>query len=425
VKDHGRLVRRDQIILDVWPDSHVGEGSLNVQVTTIRKTLGQDYIEAVPKLGYRFTAEVVERAEDLTEQTPAVTGRPRVWVLVPLLVIAALVALYLVLRFRTKPEVQSGGSAVALYHRALGYERIGDDEQALSTLDQALTLDSAYQPACVRAAYIAYELDEEQKATDYLARCKAVETQDEVLRLKAQGLDQVLNGDPERGMQVYKLLIDIYPRDIEGLYRFAELATNLDRLEEAEGAVRACLAIEPEDRDCLFQSMYVKLKRNQFADVLTDYQALPPGVREYPWFGELVGVAQFGNGHLDEAIRTFEQLSEGQQTLHGTKHFHFRTGKEQVADVWLYEGRVREATDRIKQLMETPDSASDRGGYLVYLAQIHMLLGDLGEAEKYAKRCSSRGFGDFGQGRAGICSGGESPQNGRATWERPRHLSKQ
>lgn len=297
----------------------------------------------------------------------------------PLLVIAAVI-MYLVVRFKTSPK--PGGPAVALYQRALDYERAGDDEQALTTLDEAIALDSAYQPACIRAAYVAYELDEEQKATDYLERCRAVEARDEALRLKAQALAQVLTGDPNRAMQIYKLLTDKYPGDTDGLYRFAELATTFDRLEEAEKAVRECLAIEPENPYCQFQSMYVKLKQNKFDDVLADYEALPAGARDYPWFDEVVGVAQFGTGRLDEAIQTFEELSKHQRKLHGTKHF--TTGKELIADVWLYEGRVKEATDRIKQLMETPDNESDIGGYYVYLAQIHAALGDSGKAEQYA-----------------------------------------
>ncbi len=368
--------------MEIWPDTHVGEGSLNVQITTIRKALGQDYILAEPKLGYRFTAKVNERWEDITEEARSVRRSSKLWLIAPLLVIAAVAILYLVVRFKTRPGLQGGGPAVALYQRALDYERIGDDEQALTTLDQAIAQDSAYQPACVRAAYIAYELDDEQKATKYLERCRAVESRDEELRLKAQALTQVLKGDPSRAIQVYKLLTDKYPGDADGLYRFAELTADLDRLEEAETAVRACLSIAPEDPYCRFQSMYVKVKQNKFDDVLAEYKVLPARIREYPWFDELVGVAQLGDDRLDEAVQTFEHLSARQGKLHGTQHFI--AGKEWIADVWLYEGRVQDATDRIKQLMETTDNESDLGGYNSYVAQIYAVLGDSAKAEHYA-----------------------------------------
>ena len=47
----------------LWPDSFVEESNLNQHVWTLRRTLGEnkagsEYIETVPKRGYRFTAEV-------------------------------------------------------------------------------------------------------------------------------------------------------------------------------------------------------------------------------------------------------------------------------------------------------------------------------------------------------------------------------
>ncbi len=46
---------------------------------------------------------------------------------------------------------------------------------------------------------------------------------------------------------------------------------------------------------------------------------------------------------------------------------------------------MKEATDRIEQLMETPDAKSGRGEYAVYLAQIYSIIGDPGKVEEYAK----------------------------------------
>jgi len=308
-------------------------------------------------------------------------------VFVALPVIVVLIGSYLWLRSRPHVAPERGGPAVALYQRALEYERVGDDEQALATLDQAIALDPSYQPACLRAAYVAYELEEDQKAAAYLARCKTVEAQDEALRLKAQALSMLLAGNSTGAMQLYQLLIDRYPLDAEAQFRFAELATDLDRVEEADRAVKACLAIESENPYCRFQSMYVKLKENRFDDVLSDYRSLPAGVRDYPWFDEPVAVAFMGKGQLDDATRTFDLLSKRQQQLHGTSHF--TAGKEGIADVLLYRGRVNDATRRIQQLMETVDNASSRGDYLAYLAQIYALLGDSRQAAKFAKEAAT------------------------------------
>lgn len=60
VRDAGRLVTKDQLLARVWPDAFVEEGILTVQVSALRKALGNDdaYIETVPRTGYRFVAPV-------------------------------------------------------------------------------------------------------------------------------------------------------------------------------------------------------------------------------------------------------------------------------------------------------------------------------------------------------------------------------
>ncbi len=65
VQRSGRLVEKDELMKLLWPDSFVEESNLNQHVWTLRKTLGEnkagnEYIETVPKRGYRFMAEVQE-----------------------------------------------------------------------------------------------------------------------------------------------------------------------------------------------------------------------------------------------------------------------------------------------------------------------------------------------------------------------------
>src|SRR5262245_33632200 len=58
-----RLVPRAELVRAVWPDTHVGEGSLRGYVRDLRGLLGDDaeaphFIETVARLGYRFVASV-------------------------------------------------------------------------------------------------------------------------------------------------------------------------------------------------------------------------------------------------------------------------------------------------------------------------------------------------------------------------------
>jgi len=90
LKNHGRLVRRDQLILEVWPDTHVGGGNLNVYITKIRKELGNGYIEAVPKQGYRFVADVIEGTHAPEEESTALSNATRSVGLIAAVILLAL-----------------------------------------------------------------------------------------------------------------------------------------------------------------------------------------------------------------------------------------------------------------------------------------------------------------------------------------------
>src|SRR6201997_3741421 len=56
----GRLVTKDEILSRVWPDTVVEENNLVVQISALRKALGEDrdFIRTVSGRGYRFVAEI-------------------------------------------------------------------------------------------------------------------------------------------------------------------------------------------------------------------------------------------------------------------------------------------------------------------------------------------------------------------------------
>ncbi len=61
VERHGSLLSKDELMNAVWADSFVEEANLNVNISTLRKVLGENsFIETVPKKGYRFAADVRE-----------------------------------------------------------------------------------------------------------------------------------------------------------------------------------------------------------------------------------------------------------------------------------------------------------------------------------------------------------------------------
>ena len=65
VSHRGHLLEKEQLMKEVWPDTFVEEVNLAVNISALRKILGEPnhghaFIETVPKRGYRFIAEVSE-----------------------------------------------------------------------------------------------------------------------------------------------------------------------------------------------------------------------------------------------------------------------------------------------------------------------------------------------------------------------------
>jgi Tol biopolymer transport system component/DNA-binding winged helix-turn-helix (wHTH) protein len=65
IQSRGDVVEKDDLIKTLWPDSFVEEANLTQNIYTLRKALGEgDYIETIPRRGYRFIAPVNERNVD-------------------------------------------------------------------------------------------------------------------------------------------------------------------------------------------------------------------------------------------------------------------------------------------------------------------------------------------------------------------------
>jgi TolB-like protein/Tfp pilus assembly protein PilF len=65
VENGGHLVEKEQLMKQIWPDSFVEESNLSVNMSVLRRVLGEapdehQYIETVPRHGYRFVADVKE-----------------------------------------------------------------------------------------------------------------------------------------------------------------------------------------------------------------------------------------------------------------------------------------------------------------------------------------------------------------------------
>lgn len=81
IRNRGHVVSKAELLQTLWPDSFVEESNLTHTISLLRKVLeekesGQNYIQTVPKRGYRFVAEVEERFQQIedTSATRVATG---------------------------------------------------------------------------------------------------------------------------------------------------------------------------------------------------------------------------------------------------------------------------------------------------------------------------------------------------------------
>jgi TolB-like protein/Flp pilus assembly protein TadD len=65
VRHHGRVLEKNELMSEIWPDAVVEENNLNQNISTLRRIFGESrgenrYIVTVPGRGYRFAAQVTE-----------------------------------------------------------------------------------------------------------------------------------------------------------------------------------------------------------------------------------------------------------------------------------------------------------------------------------------------------------------------------
>lgn len=83
VENAGRLMTKQELLDAVWPDAVVEENNLTHTISVLRKALGepatgQEYVETVPRIGYRFAARVAPTEESPAPAVAAVRARQEI-----------------------------------------------------------------------------------------------------------------------------------------------------------------------------------------------------------------------------------------------------------------------------------------------------------------------------------------------------------
>jgi len=396
VRNKGQLVTKERLLNEVWGDVAVEDGNIGVQLSKIRKALGDDrrqaqFIETVHGEGYRFIADVAERNEELY---PEESKRIRYWslALLTVVVLGLVAALLWSRRYHTRSVGPAALSTVSpdarsRYELALKYESEGDDEQALATLDEATALDKDFADAYLRAAFIANQIGEEDEALEYLTKTKNCGgTRTEHQRLQIDALEGELTRSYQTAMAKYRLLLDAYPDDPTAWYYFADYAMQSRKgFSEARQALEHCLRLDPANPYCEFDRMTLYVLSNDFDKAIALYDSLRPSLH-YPWLDEPFGLALYGKGEMDKARNLLGNFSKRAGT-HGLTGF--TTGREWLADMNLFQGKIAEASSEIKVLLPS-DSQYGIATHHLYLARVNTLISNESKARDFALEAVSQ-----------------------------------
>lgn len=167
IENSGRVLEKDELIQKLWPDTFVEEANLTQNIYVLRKALNsgtdsENYIETIPRRGYRFAGEVRKIA---AEQTSAVAAPPasRRWLWIPVLLLIGISAavVFRVFSNRSKPTIASTHAIktlAVLPFRSLSADS-GDDYIGQGMADALITKLSNTQQISVRPTSVVLRYD--------------------------------------------------------------------------------------------------------------------------------------------------------------------------------------------------------------------------------------------------------------------------
>ncbi len=158
LENAGELVEKEELVRRVWHDTHVQDGALNKNISVLRRTLSErdgaeEYIQTVPKRGYRFVVSVDEVAdyEGASSDSSSVAG-----IAVPPVLMAKLPSSRLSLRVLVLLLlILAGVVAIALGLIRVYSSRYSEQAMYFSISLPSPVRDLALSPSGVLLAFIA------------------------------------------------------------------------------------------------------------------------------------------------------------------------------------------------------------------------------------------------------------------------------
>ena len=288
VERSGKLVEKEELFEEVWPDSIVEESNLARIVHMLRRVLGESkdgdkFIETVSKKGYRFVAEVEEAGSVESDQPPTMTGdaadelieanseRARTLLQFPRFV-AIGVGLAVILAIATgfwisseglgrssflggfAPETLSGEAYQQYTQGRFLVERRhrGDYEKALQHFERAIELDPNYANALAGKADVkvvqfwgSSSHEDIAQARRSVRKAIEIDPANSYARTVLCRILTTYDWDHVAAERECRKAVELAPGDHEAQKELAFLLSSLGREEEALNAMEKAVAIAP------------------------------------------------------------------------------------------------------------------------------------------------------------------------------------
>ena len=216
--------------------------------------------------------------------------------------------------------------------------KVGDIQEAIRALDVAVQVDPQDKPARIRLAltlfrtdqyadanrhfealaadvfsdpalayawsYTLVKLNQQQKATEVLARTTELATSPEML-VSIGDLDSVLE-DYEHAVGAYKKALELNPQAPKAKFKMGAALLRLDRPQAAIAPLEAELSATPDDPEVKYNLAYALLQTSQKERALALLRSLITAHPEHPQAQYQLGKALLDDGHVPEAVEHLE-----------------------------------------------------------------------------------------------------------------------
>lgn len=335
VRNQGRLVTKTELLDAIWPDTSVEENNLNKSIHAVRHALGenspgQQYIETVPKHGYRFIADArrVDSTDESVDvetstsakrsdigddkpilQTAAGQFYVRTATVVVLVGIVGFIAWFVTVWLETTEapiisalDTETSSSrnsttgsvrspAYDLYVRGkvkVGSENREDTEAAIIVLEEAVAVDPNFAGAYAQLARgyntiaFKYSSDSERKRFYELAEVaveKALALNPELAEGHfARGLIIWTNTKMfphEKAIQSYKRSLSLDPSLDETHHQLSLVYSHIGLMDEADQSLARALELDPNNTLAHFRVGVYRAYRGRFDEAIAIFKTVP------------------------------------------------------------------------------------------------------------------------------------------------------